>query len=350
MKHYLRTQCRSDLNGCGGEWTASFRLPADWAKNGTEKGLWNLDGECTDCEEAWRLSQLMPEMEKYYGPARPEALKPLTVIQRTSKEVGMKAVDVFISHAGPDKWTIASPLFDKLRGEGFSCFLDKKSMKAGDCASEEMIAAMESAKIGVFILSPEFAARRWPMKELRCFLRRYRDAQSSGATLPILIPVFYRLRISECRSFKPEQYVDENGRDLFEAEKFYTEERQNEATMAMVKDELREVTTLLGIENEAASNDVLDPLASGFRKMLVERIVYSVKEAREARQQQEAKGVGIPQTGREGDCSTVPKGSDGLRFPKWRIAGRLLAYSAVVFTMAYSAVVFTNLFCFSCNE
>ncbi|CDF36327.1 TIR domain-containing protein [Chondrus crispus] len=220
-----------------------------------------------------RLWQLMPEMEKYHGPARPEALRSLTVIQRTSKEVGMKAVDVFISHAGPDKLTIANPLFDKLRGEGFSCFLDKKSMKAGDCASEEMIPAMESVKIGVFILSPEFAARRWPMKELRCFLRRRRDARSSGAAPPILIPVFYRLGVSECRSFKPEQYMDENGSNLLEAEKFYTKERQKEATAWVFPLQVQ------------------------------------------------------PQTAKEGGCSTVPKGSVELRFPKWDLRKDSPAYS-----------------------
>lgn len=38
-------------------------------------------------------------------------------------------------------------------------------MPAGTSAEDAMISAMESAHIGVVVLSPEFVARIWPMKE-----------------------------------------------------------------------------------------------------------------------------------------------------------------------------------------
>ncbi|CDF40092.1 TIR domain-containing protein [Chondrus crispus] len=274
MKHFLRTKCRLDLNGCGGEWTASFQLPGDWVENDTKARLPNLDGECASpCEEAWRLWELMPEIVE---DCRPEASG---MMQQSSKVVRMEAMDVFISHAGTDKSFIAGPVFHEVQKEGLNCFLDKARIEPGDTGSDEMTAAMESAKIGVFILSPEFAARRWTMRELRCFLCRRREARRTGVMPPTILPVFYRLSICECRDFKPEQYVDEKGKSLFEREKFYSAERQNEATMAMVKAELREITEITGIENmEWASNNVHDLLAHDYRERLVKRIVMWVRK------------------------------------------------------------------------
>ncbi|CDF34811.1 WD40-repeat containing protein [Chondrus crispus] len=188
----------------------------------------------------------------------------------------MHSTDVFISHAGPDKLHIARPLFEKLQAHGLNCFLDKISMEPGDCGGDEMTKAMESAKVGVFILSPEFAARKWTMRELRCFLRRRSEAIGSGMRPPTLIPVFYRLSIRECRELDPN---DDERKNMFEVEKFFSDERQREASTDMVKRELQELAGITGIENdERATNLPGDAFGHLARANLVERVFLWVKK------------------------------------------------------------------------
>ncbi|CDF37505.1 WD40-repeat containing protein [Chondrus crispus] len=189
------------------------------------------------------------------------------------------SIDVFISHAGPDKLNIARPLFEKLEADGKKFFLDKKSMQPGDCGPDEMTKAMKSAKVGVFILSPEFAARKWTMRELRCFLGRREEAIRSGRQPPTLIPVFYRLSIRECRKLEPSEHQDNEGNNIFEVEKFFSEERQCEASTEMVKRELQELADITGIENdEKATNRLEDEFSHLARKQLVERVFLAVKK------------------------------------------------------------------------
>ncbi|CDF32725.1 NB-ARC and TPR repeat-containing protein [Chondrus crispus] len=213
-----------------------------------------------------------------------ESFRQETGPSRKRREI--QSPDVFISHAGPDKLLIARPLSEKLQAHGLNCFLDKTSMEPGDCGEDEMTKAIESAKVGVFILSPEFAARKWTMRELRCFLRRRREAIGSEMRPPTLIPVFYRLSIRECRELEPElepdRYRDDEGNNIFEVEKFFSLERQREASTDTVKRELQELAGITGIENhDRATNlpgDEFGPLA---RAHLVERVFLWVKKKSE---------------------------------------------------------------------
>ena len=107
--------------------------------------------------------------------------------------------DVFISHAGEDKKTIAEPLYEELSRRGIRTFFDKEELKVGRKASEAMTHAMKTARCGVFILSPEFTAKEWPMKELRCFLDRYKEAANKDTTPPLLVPIFHRVTWDDCR-------------------------------------------------------------------------------------------------------------------------------------------------------
>ena len=106
---------------------------------------------------------------------------------------------VFLSHAGPDKESIAIPLYERLRERNIHAFLDRKELYPGDNGLCVMEYAMNTALVGVFILRPEFAARNWTMAELMCFQRRERDALKDRRPLPILISVFYRLHVHTCR-------------------------------------------------------------------------------------------------------------------------------------------------------
>ncbi|CDF34197.1 WD40-repeat containing protein [Chondrus crispus] len=207
----------------------------------------------------------------------PESFPQETGPSRKRRKI--QSPDVFISHAGPDKLHIARPLSEKLQAHGLNCFLDRMSMEPGDYEQDEMTKAMESAKVGVFILSPEFAARKWTMRELRCFLRRRIEAIGSGMRPPTLIPVFYRLSIPECGELDPDRYWDDAGNNIFEVEKFFSEERQREASTDTVKGELHELAEFNGIENEVgATNLPGDRFGHGKRAHLVEQVFLWVKK------------------------------------------------------------------------
>lgn len=57
---------------------------------------------------------------------------------------------------------------------------------------------MREAGIRLFILSPEFVAQKWPLKELRCFLGRDERCRSEGKLRSVLLPLFYRLSLQNC--------------------------------------------------------------------------------------------------------------------------------------------------------
>ena len=107
---------------------------------------------------------------------------------------------IFLSYAGPDKESIAIPLYERLRERNIHAFLDREELHVGDNGPRVMEYAINIAPVGVFILSPEFAARNWTMAELMCFQKREREALESNRPLPLLIPVFYRLDIPTGRN------------------------------------------------------------------------------------------------------------------------------------------------------
>ena len=183
--------------------------------------------------------------------------------------------DVFLSHAGPDKLLIAEPLFDALVANGLKVFLDKRELHPGQNAPQKMDGAMETARIAVVILSPEFAGRPWTMKELLCFLRRFRSAGERGV---IIIPVFYRLTLEDCRNAL--LITDEDGNKVLMTEEFLQRMAWNsEYGIADVVQGLQEMRGITGIENfENATNEDGSEAAEK-RKTFVGRIVEAVMKA-----------------------------------------------------------------------
>ena len=64
-----------------------------------------------------------------------------------------------------------------------------------ETAPEIMLRAIEEAKLSIFFLSQEFAEGKWPMEELRSFLRRNED--SLVEEKPLLLRNLYRLSVKE---------------------------------------------------------------------------------------------------------------------------------------------------------
>lgn len=151
--------------------------------------------------------------------------------------------DVFVSHAGPDKLSIAEPLHNQLKRFGLHSFLDIDMKCSDDDASAQMLEAMAEAKIGVFILSPEFAERRWTMKELRKFLERIETEKKH--VRPALLPVFYRLSIEESR-----RIIAENGphESRLRRAGFFEDWRQRECSTEMARSAMWRITEFTGVE------------------------------------------------------------------------------------------------------
>jgi hypothetical protein len=81
--------------------------------------------------------------------------------------------DIFISHCGKDcKLDYAIVLREKLEQAGIRCFFDDKDLQLGDNAEEKMLSAMQTARIGLVILSQGFFRRQWCLKELQTFIDR----------------------------------------------------------------------------------------------------------------------------------------------------------------------------------
>ena len=135
---------------------------------------------------------------------------------------------------------IAEPLFDALVANGLKIFLDKRELHPGQNAPQKMDGAMERARIAVVILSPQFAGRPCTMKELLCFLRCFRSAGERGV---IIIPVFYRLTLEDCRNAL--MVTDGDGNKVLMTEEFLQRMAWNsEYGIADVVQGLREMREL----------------------------------------------------------------------------------------------------------
>lgn len=187
---------------------------------------------------------------------------------------------VFISHSGRDKQTMAIPLHKRLKAAGVSSFVDKESLVVGENAHDAMKRAMETAPIGVFIVSPEAAARRWPMKEMICFLNRLEKAKKAGGHPPILIPVFYRMNVSQCTGddlFNIESSTSH--RTVFRKEGFYARLEAGEASMGSVRRSLQKLARITGLENDEGASNGTSHSAHDKRERLIARVEKAVLDA-----------------------------------------------------------------------
>ena len=167
------------------------------------------------------------------------------------------AFNVFISHAGPDKHTLAAKIHARLKKLGVWAFLDFKELRPGEQAPSSMVQAMEEAFIFVIIVSPEFAARKWTVRELMCALRRYDEAKAKGKKPPLIIPAFYRLDVEGC---KPKNFMStDEWAVLFRREGTLDRMKGEGYSMEQISDAMGRLPEFTGIENkEGASNEEYD--------------------------------------------------------------------------------------------
>ncbi len=165
---------------------------------------------------------------------------------------------MFISHAGEHKTKIAEPLYEVLKNHGLHLhpFLDKREIREGAYGPDTLNEAMETASCGIFILSPQFVAKEWPMKELKCFLRRRAENEERGIKAPILIPVFYRLTWEDCGR-DTDSFFKKYKRQ-FQSKKYKFKERveRKEISQEEVMKALRQLKGYCGVVREAQEGDV----------------------------------------------------------------------------------------------
>lgn len=120
--------------------------------------------------------------------------------------------DVFISHAGTEKQSIAYPLREVLESYGLSTFVDYEALHGSRImGGDQIYDAMERSKAAVFILTVDFMKRKWPILELQHFLKLWKKAEENDGLKPLLIPIFYGLEVEECKDLAlpmREDYID----------------------------------------------------------------------------------------------------------------------------------------------
>ena len=106
--------------------------------------------------------------------------------------------DVFISHASEDKAAVARPLTEALRERGLKVWLDEHELTVGDSLSQKIDAGLARSRFGIVVLSPQFFAKPWPVRELEGLVAR--------ETLhgdKVILPVWWGITQAEVASYSP---------------------------------------------------------------------------------------------------------------------------------------------------
>lgn len=212
-------------------------------------------------------------------------------IQRLDEVQKSDDFTFFISHAGPDKNDIALPLCGKLEERGKLSFVDIKGIQPGQNAPKRMQKAIQKAKVAIFIMSPEFAARKWPMKELIAFQKRVEEAEGNNGVAPELLPVYYRLTREECKDPNLLKFKTEDGHSLFHREGFCDLVRQEEMNWVTVHNALKKLAEQSGLKNRSGVRnrrvgDESDANAMRRESLLDEIVIHAMNAAERVEKQE----------------------------------------------------------------
>jgi TIR domain len=107
-------------------------------------------------------------------------------------------IDLFISHAGEDKDTVARPLSKALEARGWSVWFDEFELTLGDSLRRSIDRGLAESRFGLVILSPSFFAKQWPQRELDGLTTR----EIAGST-KVILPVWHEVNHAYVASFSP---------------------------------------------------------------------------------------------------------------------------------------------------
>lgn len=243
-KHFLTSDCEQELSGCGKKRSVEFELRHEWIMSETTNELPNLEGRCS-CGIRCHLKDWHDHFVADQSAVESVTSSP----PLTSGDV------VFISHAGEQKRAVAHPLRESLEDAGFHSFLDVKDLHAQpETVREQLIAALGGCNVAVFVLSPEFVAKKWPMKELREMLRLKRKAREEGRSEPTLFPLFFALTVEECKNV--ELLFEKHG-EIFERKGFFEESRQQSCSTKETIAAVRELAEHSGIVHRTGEGETV---------------------------------------------------------------------------------------------
>lgn len=105
--------------------------------------------------------------------------------------------DVFISHAGEDKETVARPLAERLQARGLTVWFDAHTLTVGDNLRQCIDDGLANSRFGIVILSKSFFQKEWPQKELEGLVAREDGSQK------VILPIWHELTRAEVARYSP---------------------------------------------------------------------------------------------------------------------------------------------------
>lgn len=153
-------------------------------------------------------------------------------------------ITVFISHSSEMKFEVAYPFRDFLRQAGLHSvpFVEDHVGWSVRTMHEQLVAALQKCAVVVFVLSPDFVSKKWPMWELIQSLKRKCEARERGEREPMLLPLFYGLSMEECRNGK----LCEKYRETFERNGFFEESGPKRCSREEMLGAVRELSSYPG--------------------------------------------------------------------------------------------------------
>lgn len=105
--------------------------------------------------------------------------------------------DVFISHAGEDKDSVARPLAEELSQRGVEVWFDEFELEIGDNLRGSIDEGLSETRYGVVILSENFFGKNWTEHELEGLTAREMESDK------VLLPLWYGIDKEAVQSYSP---------------------------------------------------------------------------------------------------------------------------------------------------
>ena len=114
-----------------------------------------------------------------------------------SSSSSQRRYDVFLSFRGEDtRNNFTAHLLKELRTKGIDTFIDEERLETGQVISPALVAAIESSKFSIIVLSENYASSRWCLEELVKILECKRTRGQR------VLPIFYDVDPSDVRNHR----------------------------------------------------------------------------------------------------------------------------------------------------
>jgi hypothetical protein len=156
------------------------------------------DGASIQTLHDWRVTADGRRDALLYRQASAPRQPPETPTMDVKNEPRAPGHDVFISHAGEDKESIARPLAVQLRERGYRVWFDEFELKVGSSLRRSIDRGLAGSRFGIVILSSSFFAKDWPQRELDGLA-----AIETSTGRPSILPVWHDLDQAAVARYSP---------------------------------------------------------------------------------------------------------------------------------------------------